>query len=143
MKVKLATTDSDLLRAGRVLVQLRTAFDLQTLVAQIRSQYAHGYRVVFVEENSQVLCVAGYVVGHKLAWGKHIYIDDLVTATAYRSRGAGRFLIDWFKEHAREIGCAQIHLDSGVQRERAHRFYEREGFVFTSRHFSIVGIGEQ
>jgi hypothetical protein len=31
-----------------------------------------------------------------------------------------------------------VHLDSGVQRKDAHRFYEREGMKLASFHFSQV-----
>lgn len=68
-------------------------------------------------------------VGSKLAWGKHIYIDDLVTAERHRSRGAGAKLMEWFKSYARSQGCDQLHLDSGVQRYAAHGFYLRAGFT--------------
>jgi GNAT superfamily N-acetyltransferase len=80
-------------------------------------------------------------VGENLAWYKYIYIDDLVTSDAHRSTGAGTFLINWFKEYAQEIGCQHLHLDSGVQRFPAHRFYRRERFTIASHHFSIMDIG--
>lgn len=86
--------------------------------------------------------VAGFVVGNKLAWGKHIYIADLVTSEGYRSSGVGGRLIDWLKSYARERGCKQIHLDSGVQRFSAHRFYLRHGFNIVSHHFSIMDLAE-
>lgn len=84
-----------------------------------------------------VLCVAGFVIGVKLAWGRHIYIDDLVTAEGHRRSGAGAHLIEWFKAYAREHGCQQIHLDSGVINFVAHSFYLRQGFSIASHHFSI------
>ncbi|MEZ9410027.1 GNAT family N-acetyltransferase, partial [Vibrio lentus] len=87
-----------------------------------------------------VLAAAGFSVGEKLAWGKHIYIEDLVTNAQFRSSGVGKFIIDWFKTYALESGCEQIHLDSGVQRFPAHKFYLREGFNIASHHFSIVGV---
>ena len=88
------------------------------------------------------MCVAGFVVGTKLAWGHHIYVDDLVTAENRRSKGAGAKMIAWLKSHARQLGCNQLHLDSGVQRFAAHRFYLREGFNIDSHHFSITDLGE-
>lgn len=51
-----------------------------------------------------------------------------------------KFLVSWFKSHALATGCEQIHLDSGVQRFAAHRFYLREGFNIASHHFSIVDV---
>jgi len=141
MQVELAESDSDLEKISEVLLQLRPSFDKQGLIAQIKEQQKHGYRIAYVESSGTVLCVAGFMVGTKLAWGKHIYIDDLVTDERYRSSGAGGFLIDWFKAYARSHGCEQIHLDSGVQRFAAHRFYLRKGFDIASHHFSITDLG--
>jgi hypothetical protein len=49
-------------------------------------------------------------------------------------------MLSWLKSHARELGCSQLHLDSGVQRFTAHRFYVREGFKISSHHFSITDL---
>mgnify|MGYP001386712367 CR=1 FL=1 len=95
MRVKTVEADADIERVAAVLLELRPAFDRSSLVARIKEQMAQGYHVAYVEEAGEVLCVAGFVVGMKLAWGKHIYVDDLVTAAKQRSRGAGRMMIDW------------------------------------------------
>jgi GNAT superfamily N-acetyltransferase len=136
--VAIAESEADLRRAGRVLRQLRTGFDEDRLLAQVKEQMQLGYRIAYVESGSDVLCVAGFVVGVKLAWGRHIYVDDLVTAEGRRSQGAGAQMIAWLIQHARQLGCAQLHLDSGVQRIAAHRFCLREGFDNSSRHFSMA-----
>jgi GNAT superfamily N-acetyltransferase len=141
MTVRIAESDADLRRVSPVLLQLRPAFDEAGLIAQIRQQSRAGYRVAYVESDGQVLCVAGFVIGTKLAWGRHLYVDDLVTAEGERSKGAGAMLIAWLKAYAREQGCGQLHLDSGVQRFAAHRFYLREGFNIASHHFSITDLG--
>lgn len=70
--------------------------------------------------------------------GRILYIDDLVTDERVRSRGFGRQLLHWLKEAARTHGCTQVHLDSRLHREAAHRFYEREGFAKTCYHFAAV-----
>lgn len=140
MNIKIAESDAELERIAGVLLQLRSAFDSPTLIAQIRRQMNAGYRIAYVEADGEVLCVAGFVVGLKLAWGNHIYVDDLVSAEQHRSRGAGAKMIAWLKSHARELGCNQLHLDSGVQRFAAHKFYLREGFSISSHHFSITDL---
>jgi GNAT superfamily N-acetyltransferase len=142
MIVRMAESEADLRRVSPVLLQLRPAFDEAGLIAQIAQQGRAGYRVAYVESGGKVLCVAGFVVGTKLAWGKHVYVDDLVTAEAERSKGAGAAMIAWLKAYAREQGCTQLHLDSGVQRFAAHRFYLREGFDIASHHFSITDLAE-
>jgi GNAT superfamily N-acetyltransferase len=141
MIVKIAESDAELGSIGDVLLQLRPAFDRDGLVRQIRQQMREGYRVAYVESEGEVLCVAGFVINLKLAWGRHLYVDDLVTVEGLRSRGAGARLVAWLKAHARQMGCTQLHLDSGVQRFRAHRFYLREGFDITSHHFAMSDLG--
>ena len=140
MNIQLAESDAQIERVGGVLLQLRPTFSKEQLIAQIKEQRLSGYRIAYVESDGEILCVAGFVVGTKLAWGKHIYVDDLVTAERHRSTGAGAKMIDWLKSYAREIGCGQLHLDSGVQRFAAHKFYLREGFSITSHHFSITNV---
>lgn len=140
MNVKIAESDRDLERISEVLLELRGAFNRDTLIAQIKQQQQAGYQIAYVESAGEVLCIAGFVVGVKLAWGKHIYVDDLVTAEQHRSKGAGATMMSWLKAHARQLGCTQLHLDSGVQRFDAHRFYLREGFNIASHHFSIVDL---
>ncbi|HTT04563.1 MAG TPA: GNAT family N-acetyltransferase [Steroidobacteraceae bacterium] len=138
MKIRLAESVEDLQRISKVLRQLRPAFDTPALIAQIQEQQRqHGYRVAFVENGTEVLCVAGFVTGLKLAWGRYMYVDDLVTADTHRSRGTGAAMIAWLKAYARGIGCHQLHLDSGVQRFGAHRFYLRERFEISSHHFAM------
>jgi len=142
MNIHIAESDAQLEMVIGVLLQLRTAFTKELLLAQIKEQQRHGYQIAYVESDEEVLCVAGFVVGTKLAWGKHIYVDDLVTAERRRSSGAGAKMIEWLKSHACDLNCGQLHLDSGVQRFAAHRFYLREGFNIASHHFSITDLGK-
>ena len=140
MQVKIAESLEDLRLIAPVLLQLRQQYSQDSLIAQILAQQKDGYRIAYVEDGVDILCVAGFVMGQKLAWQKHIYVDDLVTNEAHRSNGAGKFLVDWLKQHGKENGCQQLHLDSGVTRFGAHRFYLREGFDITSHHFAVVQL---
>src|SRR5262245_45083721 len=116
MNIKIAESDSDLARLSDVLLELRPSFDKQSLIAQIKAQQQDGYRVAYLESGGEVQCVAGFVIGTKLAWDRHMYVDDLVTAERHRSTGAGARMMDWLKSYALAHGCRQLHLDSGVQR---------------------------
>ncbi|MGH8142281.1 MAG: GNAT family N-acetyltransferase [Steroidobacteraceae bacterium] len=140
MTVKIVETDAELELISDVLLQLRTAFSKESLIAQIKVQRQSGYQIAYVEAAGEVLCVAGFVVGIKLAWGKHLYVDDLVTAERHRSTGAGTQMMAWLKAYARQLGCRQLQLDSGVQRFAAHRFYLREGFHISSHHFALTEL---
>lgn len=143
MDIQLAGSDADLERLADVLLQLRPQYDRASLIDQIHQQQASdGYRVAFGLLDGRVACVAGFVIHHKLAWGRHLYVDDLVTADDRRSRGAGAAMIAWLKDFARAQGCRELHLDSGLHRVDAHRFYDREGFTRASLHFSMTGLDD-
>ena len=80
-------------------------------------------------------CVAGFRIQEYLYCGKHLYVDDLITDGSTRSQGHGKRMLDWLTEEARRADCVQLHLDSGVQRPHAHRFYFREGLTISAYHF--------
>ena len=102
-------------------------------------QRPEGYRLVgaFEDDAADAVAVAGFRLGHNLAWGRHVYVDDLSTLPAARGRGHGRSLLDWVAAEAAELGCEQVHLDSGVGLDRsdAHRLYLNAGYVIASHHF--------
>ena len=140
MEVRLLKSEDELQAVAPILLQLRTKFDLNELVNRIKIQQKRGYKLVYILSGEKVFCVAGFVTGYKLGWGKHIYIDDLVTDEEHRSAGAGKILMEWFKTYARENGYEGIHLDSSVLSFSSHRFYLENGFHIASHHFSITEI---
>jgi GNAT superfamily N-acetyltransferase len=70
--------------------------------------------------------------------GRSVYVDDLVTDAARRGDGHGKALLQWLKDEARRLDCAQLHLDSGCQRHEAHAFYFRQGLRITAFHFAVA-----
>lgn len=120
-----------------VMGQLRTQLTAEQIKSQIARQLNNGYELLAVVDDDKAIATCGFVMTEKLAWGKHIYIDDLVTLSESRSHGAGRLLLDTVVNLARERGCERVELDSGVQRFDAHRFYLRQRFSISSHHFSL------
>jgi GNAT superfamily N-acetyltransferase len=55
-------------------------------------------------------------------------VNGLVVAEGQRSLGAGARLLEAAEEWARRHGCGSVNLRSNVIRERAHKFYERQGY---------------
>jgi ribosomal protein S18 acetylase RimI-like enzyme len=103
-------------------------------------QRAEGYRVVaaFDDGAEQAVAVAGFRLGHNLAWGRFLYVDDLSTLESTRRRGHARTLMDWLVEEAQREACDQLHLDSntGPERAAAHRLYFNAGLIIASYHFA-------
>ena len=55
-------------------------------------------------------------------------VNGLVVAEGQRSLGAGARLLAAAEDWARNHGCQGMSVRSNVIRERAHQFYERNGF---------------
>lgn len=104
---------------------------------QVLVQQCQGYQVLSATQDDEMLGGAGFVIASKLAWGKHLYVDDLVTAQGHRSKGIGSHILNWLTDYGAKQQCVQLHLDSGVQRFAAHKFYLRQGFIISSHHFSL------
>lgn len=117
--------------------ELRPHLNKDDFVSTIREMEKGGYQLAYIEENSKVIAVAGYRIARNLHMGKHLYVDDLVTAESCRSRGHGETLLSWLKRLAVKEGCSYLHLDSGTHRERAHKFYFQQDLSITSFHFSL------
>lgn len=135
MHIRIATTDVEIADCFPVMRELRLHIVEDQFISRIRSQINSGYRLAFVRVTDSVVAVAGFRVGENLAWGRFLYVDDLVALPAHRSKGYGAKLLSWLIELAAKEGCQQMHLDSGIQRKDAHRFYEREGMTMASFHF--------
>jgi GNAT superfamily N-acetyltransferase len=55
-------------------------------------------------------------------------VNGLVVADGQRSLGAGARLLATAEDWARKHGCKGMSVRSNVIRERAHKFYERNGY---------------
>ena len=135
MEISIAETDEEIGRCFSVMAELRLHLDAESFVSRVREQETAGYRIACVEVDGRVVAVAGYRVMEKLSEGRHVYVDDLVTLAGQRSMGYGSALLDWLAGQALAQGCSSVQLDSGVQRDDAHRFYRREGMENSSLHF--------
>lgn len=136
MSIRIALTDDEINSCYAVMRELRSHIGEEEFLPRVRSQESAGYRLAYLEERGRVVAVAGFRVGENLAWGRFLYVDDLITLPEKRSKGHGAKLLSWLKERASMEDCKQLHLDSGIHRKDAHRFYEREGMAATGFHFA-------
>jgi GNAT superfamily N-acetyltransferase len=135
MSIHIATTDAEIAACYPVMRELRPHIAEEQFLPRVRSQEGAGYRLAYIQEASRVVAVAGFRISENLAWGRFLYVDDLITLAGQRSKDHGAKLLSWLKEEAAKEGCEELHLDSGIQRKEAHRFYEREGMTMAIFHF--------
>jgi hypothetical protein len=103
--------------------------------AKMKRVFAGGARMCLAVEGTDVAGVAVYRVYENTFVGTQLYVDDLVTDERRRSSGVGRALLGYLEQKARAAGVENLSLDSGTQRQQAHKFYFREGMVITAFHF--------
>ncbi len=117
---------------------LRPHLDRGEFLRRLQIQHEEGFRIVFFQQDKRVVAAAGYRVMHCMAWGRVLYIDDLVCAPAMQRAGLGAQLMDWLIDEAKRLDCDELHLDTGHQRHDAHRLYLRKGLHLTCYHLSMA-----
>lgn len=103
---------------------------------QIERMIGEGARLIQLIDEGEVRAIGLWRVFHTTYCGRRLEIEDLVSSEAHRSRGYGAALLRWFDARAVTLGCPTTTLHSAVHRDRAHRFYFREGFHIMGFHFS-------
>lgn len=136
MIIRLAESEPRIAACYPVMQLLRPHLQEDEFIGRVRAQQSDGYRLALAEVEGVAVAVAGFRLAENLAWGRFLYVDDLVTCQEQRSRGVGSQMLHWLREYARSRGCQQLHLDSGMQRKDAHRFYLREGMEKAGYHFA-------
>jgi GNAT superfamily N-acetyltransferase len=137
-RIAVAGAPKEIGKCFPVMRELRTHIvDEKEFVERVQRQQKQGYQLAFLESEGEIRAAAGYRFLDSLFSGKNLYVDDLVTRDADRSRGYGGQLLDWLIEQARANNCETLELDSGVQRFDAHRFYFSKRMSISSYHFRI------
>jgi len=67
-------------------------------------------------------------VNYLIEVGTRAELNGLIVAEGQRSLGAGARLLEAVEDWARKRGCPSMSVRSNVIRERAHKFYERQGY---------------
>jgi GNAT superfamily N-acetyltransferase len=132
-----ATTPIELSRCFPVLQQLRPKLQLESFIEYAQELQTEGYQFAYLEEQGQVVCVAGFKIAKNLFIGKYLYIEDLVTLEQARSQKFGTKMMQALIALAKREACKAVHLDSGVQRYAAHKFYLNQNMKINCHHFFL------
>lgn len=135
-RVKILSNDREIAASFSIMQQLRPHLKEETYLQRIRNlEKKHEYRLVAVLTQNNIVALAGFRIAENLAWGKYLYIDDLITDEKNRKKGYAQMLFEWLVKKAIAQHCQELHLDSGVQRFDAHRFYLKNQMMIRSHHF--------
>ena len=136
MNVKEVVTEEQLDEVLPVLQQLRTKLSKEEASFLFRKMKEENYKLFSLyDEIGEVVSLAGVTICTNFYNKKHVFVYDLVTAEAHRSKGYGNVLLSYIENWGQEYGCESIALTSAFPRLDAHRFYEREGYDKVSYSF--------
>ena len=96
----------------------------------LRKLKTSAHSAVFVAQspNGGVVGWVQVSMTHILEFGTRAELDGVIVDEAHRSLGAGAKLLEAAEAWARKQGCLSMSVRSNVIRERAHKFYERQGY---------------
>jgi GNAT superfamily N-acetyltransferase len=141
MKIEFANTDEQLLKCRAAILELRPHIPVNQYLKKARLLLSEGAKMIYVDDTTggDSPAVAVFRTNYYFYRGNNIYIDDLICLPQHRGNGYAGTLLDFIIDQAKQTGCANIHLDSGYQKERftAHRLYLNKGFHLASHHFVL------
>ena len=116
------------------LAELATQLGYPSTPAQLRQRLRQispaSQNAVFVAEAKDAGVVGWLHVSKQALLESDIRaeVNGLVVREGHRSLGAGARLLAAAEDWARKQGCKSMSVRSNVIRERAHQFYERNGY---------------
>jgi GNAT superfamily N-acetyltransferase len=123
MSITELTTDEEFIEAYEVMHELRTDLSLEQYLELLADMRPAGYRLFAARDEGRIVALAGIGLGTNFYYQHYLWVYDLITTDASRSRGHGKALLDHLEVVAREAGCQTLALASGLHRIDAHRFY--------------------
>ncbi|MED1410061.1 MULTISPECIES: GNAT family N-acetyltransferase [Bacillus] len=129
MNISEIVTEAELHDVLPVLQQLRTKLSKEEASSLFQKMKEENYKLLSLRnEEDEVVSLAGVAICTNFYNKKHVFVYELVTAEAHRSKGYGNVLLSYIEDWGMENGCESIALTSAFPRLDAHRFYEREGY---------------
>lgn len=123
-------TEKDTSSLLPLIEQLGYKINETTLLENIKLHLSNDYNLFVALVNDEVV---GFISLHIY---QYVHLKDslsritaLCVDAEYRSFGIGAKLLAYAEEYIKGKGCKIIELTSGIQREDAHRFYERYGYI--------------
>ncbi|MEX1376863.1 MAG: GNAT family N-acetyltransferase [Eubacteriales bacterium] len=128
------------------LIRMANADDAQRIALINKNEFGYEYPTAKTQEQIKkillkssdrifVVCDNNLVVGYVHACDyEGTYFDPqknimaIAVDGSYRGKGLGKMLLSEVEKWSKEENCAGVRLVSGLNREEAHKFYEKCGY---------------
>ncbi len=127
MLIRAAKLD-DVERIAALMVQLGYEVSAEHLAGRLERRGDRREVFVAIGEDD-VIGWAAVCADEPFVEGYGAHLEGLVVHELTRSAGIGARLLEAAEAWARERGCTVMRVQSNVVRERAHAFYQRNGYA--------------
>ena len=110
------------------LYENKIKYEIFSKIYETKWNNENSYYIVAINDNKiiGVLIMEIFIQLHRAK--KTSFIDDLIVKEEYRNKGIGKLLLQNAISYAKQQDCEVIELTSFLSNEKAHRFYETNGF---------------
>lgn len=117
------------------LYENKLKFDKFQEIYRLKLIDKNSYYIVAIEDNKIVGILTSELQVKLHRAKKQSFIEDLIVDKNYRCKGIGKALLQNAVDYAKNNDCEVIELTSYINNEKAHKFYEKNGFIKHSYKF--------
>lgn len=111
-----------------ILKQLFDDITVDSIRESVEDLMNKGAKFVGLYVDNQPVGFMQFSQGNNLTNYKYFILDELVVDDQYRSKGYGTKLLEYLENEAMKLGVSGIGLLSGLSLEKAHNFYQKNGY---------------
>lgn len=137
--IRVAST-ADAERIAALSAQLGYQSPTKVVRERLKRMLHNDYQMIFVAELGDDCAVGriGQMVYEAIILEQQMEIEGLVVDENHRNLNRGQRLITEADAWAREKGCKNIYLRSGVVRDKAHAFYMCVGYEYVKTQLAFA-----
>lgn len=117
--------------------QLEHFISKETLLNNLKKSIEHSeYSIFIAKENGKVIAFAELHFTQFIHEEKpRVRLTAYCVDEQYRDKNIGSFFLNFLEDYSKRQHVSRLELTSNVRRLDAHRFYEKNGYKFTSKRF--------
>ncbi|MGY3793079.1 GNAT family N-acetyltransferase [uncultured Aquimarina sp.] len=117
------------------LEQLNPNIGREILSNRLAEMILQGYECVGVYDDKTLIGISGLWFLTKYYIGRHVEPDNVFILPEYQGKGIGELLMNWIFDYAKSKGCIASELNCYLGNEKAHNFWENQGYKKIAYHF--------
>lgn len=107
----------------------------EILKSRLDEMIKQNYQCIGIFDKKQLIGICGIWILTKYYVGKHIEPDNVIILSEYQNQNIGKKLMNWIYDYAKKNDCVASELNCYVNNDKAHKFWEKEGYKVIGLHY--------